>query len=280
MEAEVKDSCPECKGMKWKIIEDKARPCLCLQREMLEGFLNTSNADLAGARQIRRGPLYAVDVQAGVTLDRTKDNLLIKAPWLALRPHLRLALGYRHYLDPGFRFSLVTDERVLNVYVGNEQYRSRKLKVRDDVDSFNGLRDLVEDPPLVIVRLGFIGHKNVAAAGALKQALMIREVARRPTWIVYDPRYETPVSWGEEVAAYAREHFAVVVIDDESHDESPTMNVEPHVVPAGRPTPPPAAREFSSSGRGDEFGIEGSRKPRSQGYSRKRSSSGGGEFQT
>ncbi len=246
-------TCPECRGTKWRIVGDKAQACVCLKRSMIDNFLGP---DLAGAPQIRTGPLYAVEVANGVVLDRTSDNLLIKSGWAALRPHLRLALGYRHYVEQTFRYVILTDERVLNVYVGNERYGSRSRKIREDQDSFNGLKDLIEGPPLVIVRLNFIGHKNIAAPGALKQALMIREVAHKPTWIIYDPNYDTPISWNEEVVAYVHEHFEVVDFKKlgvpSPPSGPPTMEVEEHELPAPRPKPQPPPRREESHASSDE----------------------------
>lgn len=257
--------CPECKGTQWKQLGDKAQPCICLKRQRLSGFLGP---DLAGATKITEGPLYALDGHLNsVTRDRTTENLFIKATWPALLPHLRLAMGHRHYSDPSFRFGILTDERIVNVYVGNERYSSRSKAKRDDQDTFNGLKDLVEGPSLLIVRLGFLGHKNIAAPGALKQSLMIREVAGDPTWVVQNPQGDYPISWNEEVAAYIAEYFDVVDLrklpTPQSYEAAPTMEVEEHGTKTARTAEPTTPSELMPTVDDDPMGVTrtGSRKP-------------------
>jgi hypothetical protein len=250
--------CPECKGNRWRTVGDKAQPCICLVREMLANYLGP---DLAGATRIQEGPLYAVDRDFNITLDRTSENLFIKASWPALLPHLRLAIGHRwRYVEPTFRFAILTDERVINVYVGNERYAARPKGNRDDMTSFNGLKDLVEGPRLVIVRLGFLGHKNIAAPGALKQALMIREAARKPTWVVQNPQGDYPISWNEEVAAYIAEYFDVVDLRKlsaatVSPQVAPTMEVEEHETKTTRSAKPTPSPELLPTVDEDPMGV-------------------------
>ena len=225
--------CPECHGARWKTSGEKARTCLCLLTEMLSGYLGP---DLNSAPKITYGPLYALDENFNTKLDRTSENLFIKSTWPVFLPHLRLAIGYSWYNDSAFRYLILTDERILNVFVGNEQYNNRSRKSRENKDSYNGLKDLVEGSNLIIVRLGFLGYKNAAAPGALKQALMIREVARKPTWIVRSPEDEYPRSWNDEVALYVKEYFDTVDLSTTTprtlaEDPSPSMNVEHYEAP-------------------------------------------------
>ena len=56
--------------------------------------------------------------------------------------------------------SAITDERIKNVFVGNKSYKQRSSKVRDDKDSYNGLKDLVESHDLIIIRLGVLGTRT------------------------------------------------------------------------------------------------------------------------
>jgi hypothetical protein len=205
MPEEIK--CPECMGTRWKISGDKARPCVCLEQDRLDAYLGP---DLSSAARIQSSPLYTIDTSfnATVTLDRTSENLFIKSRWHLLLPHLRLAIGHRHHLDQTFRHHILTDERIINVFVGNENYKARSGRGHEG--NFNGLKDLVEAQDLVVVRLGFLGYKNIAAPGALKQALMIREAVLKPTWVVQNPDGKLPISWDDEVAAYIHEHFDII----------------------------------------------------------------------
>jgi hypothetical protein len=210
---EPKKVCPLCNGQKWTRTSDlSVRPCLCLRRNKLRDFLGP---ELATAPFISEtsSPLYAFDsknVDKPASLDRTTENLFIKSRWSVLPSHFQLAIGHRYLLDPSFRFRIETDEHLLNVYLGNEHTKWKASKVRDDAKGLNSLKDVVENLDLLIVRLGLIGYKNVAAPGVLKQSLMMREFALKPTWVVQDPSNENPISWNEEVRAYLAEHFDVV----------------------------------------------------------------------
>jgi hypothetical protein len=289
MTVETKDLCPICKGTRWRLSADKARPCVCLLQEMLDNYLGP---DLSGAARIRESPLYAIDGDFTSTRDRTNENLFIKSSWPVLLPHLRLAIGHRHHRDATFRFTILTDERIINVYVGNESYKARSGRSAEG--NFNGLKDLVESADLVVVRLGFLGHKNVAAPGALKQALMIREAALKPTWVVQNPVGDHPVSWNEEVAAYLVEHFDVIDMRKmpapQQPEARPTMEVEEAPQAPAKvkvkvaPDPPP---DLMPTHDDDPFGMtrEGSSRPggrRNHTWKKKRpgngNDSGGGDM--
>jgi hypothetical protein len=226
MAGDSSEVCQLCKGARWKIVGDKAQPCICLKLRMLQEYLGP---EIGVARRIQRSPLYTLnDDCKSAKLDRTTENLFIKATWPTLLPHLRLALGHRYFQQSTFRFATVTDERVIRVYVGDESFKHRSSKVREDRENYNGLHDLVEAPDLVLVRLGYLAYKNAAAPGALKEALMIREAAHKPTWVIQNPHQEYPLSWNEEVAAYVVAHFAVVDLreTEESPGEDSSIGVE------------------------------------------------------
>jgi hypothetical protein len=275
--------CQHCNGQGWKRTSDmSAAPCSwCLRPRLVREFLGP---DLVTANSLKSSPLYEAlgDVNEVPTLDRTLENIFIKSRWPPLRPHLKLALGHRYWLDSKFRFRMETDERIFNVWIGKEDYRHRSRSVRDDATTFNGLRDLVLDPDLLILRLGHMGHPNKAAPGALKEALQLREVALKPTWVVQDPTGDYPHSWSVDVATYLSEHFDVV---DFSHPgalassafttPTPTMDVEEHHAPRPsrrtRSAPPPPTPDVDGSlgiaGAGDSKGYRG-------GVHKKRSSEG------
>jgi len=137
-------------------------------------------------------PLYEPAKDGGLpTVDRTTENLFIRARWEDFLPHFKLAAtNLLSRTSFQWYFQIVTDERIKSVYVGNEAYNARARKKRDDVVTFNSLADLIGgDFDLVVIQLGYLGHKNVAAPGALKEALLIRQAANKPTWIV-DPNEE------------------------------------------------------------------------------------------
>ena len=86
---------------------------------------------------------------------------------------------------------------------------------------------------LVIIQLGLLGYKNVAAAGVLKEALMMRITQGKPTWL-----FETAdrnITWlyskDPEVEAYVDDNFEALDLTSEiTEQESETggITVETH----------------------------------------------------
>lgn len=177
-----KTVCPLCNGEEATFLNEYDKvPCQCLLAKLWRKHLNAIGSGIASAETILKSPLFLVE-DGEIAIDRSGDNLFISALWDDLLPHLKLALFCK---GMGFRASVVTDEQVRTVYVGNESYMARAKGKRDDVTTYNSLGDLVgRDFDLVILRLGCLGHKNIAAPGALKEALMLRESACLPTWVV------------------------------------------------------------------------------------------------
>lgn len=143
--------------------------------------------------------------------ERTGDNLfLVGTDWWGLLPHLKLTLAAKGL---SFSFGIVTDQQIKNVFVGNEQYRARPRDRRESAEVFNSLGDLVGDRDLVIIKLGYIGHRNKAAPGALREALLIRENMGVPTWVFLDSHRAWTHSHDEEVEYYLESKFETVEIE-------------------------------------------------------------------
>lgn len=201
-----KEVCPLCGG-DGRIVTSSltAYLCQCKRLEKVRSFLGL---EIRTAQIPAKSPLYeaAEDLRDEPLVDRTVENLFIKSRWHILLGHLKFALAARYWRAP-FTFLMVTDERLFNVWIGHE-----KRKTRDESMQFDSLRDMVLPVDLLIVRLGFFGHKNASAPGVLKTALMIRETELRPTWLVQSPNpsHTETISWNEDVEAYVRDHFDVV----------------------------------------------------------------------
>lgn len=248
--------CPKCNYTGFHIIDlDDTRvvQCICSYAKTLKAYLGP---EIASAENIRQSVLYQLDGKGKPPkVDRTKDSLFIKSYWSDLLPHLKWTLAGK---GPMFRFRIVTDEKLKSVYVGNESYKYRAKDVRDEIETFNSIGDLIgPDIDLVILRLGFLGYKNVAMPGVLKEALMLRESATKPTWLVETP--DKPFTYGyfsynEDVAEYIGKLFDVVTIkgdkpvyealssdlpqpDDSGVVGIPSAPVKPAI--EFRPPPPP-----------------------------------------
>lgn len=184
---EAKRVCPNCDGVGFLYNEETftRTPCRCKIAEYMTKHLGT---EIAKAETIYESPLYELAEKSGdlPPLDRTKENLHIKGlSWAALLPHLKLCLWPKGIF---FNFRIVTDEKIKTVFVGAEAYNQRSRSKRDDMVTMNSLNDLLgKEYDFVIIRLGFLGHSNRAAAGSVKEALMIRDVEQRPTWVVEEP---------------------------------------------------------------------------------------------
>ena len=211
-----KPLCPLCNGAEVIYIDNgdsDVEPCRCLRARILKQYMGP---EIASAPTILRSPLFVVD-NDDVTLDRTRENLFIKTSWQTILPHLKWALyckGIR------FQFRVITDEKIRTVFVGNESYMARAKGKRDDVVTINSLSDLVgSDYKLVIIRLGYLGHKNIAAPGALKEALMLREVACLPTWIIEETDRPFPEchTYSNDVAMYIEQKYETVTLDAAPH---------------------------------------------------------------
>jgi len=207
---------------------------------------DSTGKELVAARSIRSSPLFVPGTEGG---DGTSKNLFIRGSWSSLLPHFRWALGCRYNLHPGHSFRITTDERLLQVWLGQESYTHRQKDVRENVVVFNNLGDFVGAQELFILRIGFLGHANRAMAGVILQTLRIREVETKPTWIVEDPASPFEVgsfSYSSDLKKYLNENFET--IDQLSADD----DVDPTPMPsAGTRTSSVAGADGVAMGGGD-----------------------------
>jgi len=151
-----------------------------------------------------------------ITGDHTESNLFLIGSWGEVRKHLKWCLYGKRKAEPGFTYRIVTDEILLPVWLGKRAYLQRAKDVRDDGQTFNDLRDLLEGPSLVILKLGVMQSNNKAAARVLMEALQIRVDAGKATWIIEG---ETPfgdkhVFYSNLSDDYIRKHFDIVELQD------------------------------------------------------------------
>lgn len=218
-------SCTKCGGL-GKIRKDDLTSirCPCNVRIQINTILGP---DFMSVPPIE-GALYQNGPKWGEpTLDRTQENLFILGRWTTVLGHLRWALSCKlRETDLRFRHLVITDEKIKNVYVGNEHFRSKTREEGERETSYNGLSDIMCEHDLVILRLGFLGHRNRAAGGGIWEALMLREVDRKPTWIVdnFDRPYNSDnLSFNPETASYIDRHFKVVDFREEDKQAPPPI---------------------------------------------------------
>lgn len=200
--SEETPSCKLCGGVgKTKEpAEDTWKQCVC---SFTRGLRQKLGPELVAAKLLEDSPLF----------DRTKENLHIKADWATLTGHLKYVLMQKNY-EFGLHYycNIVTDERLFHVWIGDESYKSKSRKKRDEVDTHNTISDVAgANQDLVIIRLGFLGHPNRAMPGVLKETLLLRQGLAKPTWVVSDPEFppytEGHFSWSPDVGKYIAERY-------------------------------------------------------------------------
>lgn len=215
MNNELRVVCSRCNGARYiEVVRDeevRSSPCECLIRRMLLHFIGP---ELARAKH-RKSALFMPtwDEETKETIgDRTLDNLFIKGAWPEVAAHLRWALAGKKHMSPGFTFRMVNDEKLVRVYVGDFAYSKRSTKVRDEIETYNNLSDLVFEQSLLIVRLGKLKWKNSAAARILWETLDIRASESRPTWLIEGelPFGEGHLMFDHEVGRYIKDNFEVI----------------------------------------------------------------------
>ncbi len=254
---------------------ERVEKCRRIIAQQIEAFLGP---EIASARRIKGSPLF-LSAKKGepIQTDRTKDNLYIQScTWPKLLPHLRRTLGCKRHRDDSFTYKVITDQRIKTVFVGDEQYTNRPQSVREDIPTFNSLEDLIGQCDLLIIQLGYLGYKNVAASGALKEALLLRKTSRKPTWLVDDPDQPWNYSNDPDVELFIDENFEVIEIEGVDPGEGYEaltdvgMDVEgdedeppPRARPKRRPPPPPPEPEETETDE-NEFDLPG-QKPKWRG---------------
>jgi hypothetical protein len=126
------------------------------------------------------------------------------------------------------KYKIVDDGRIRDVFVGSESYTSKAKALREMKESNNAIADLVgREFDLVVIYLGKLGHKNVAAAGVLREALMVRESLGKPTWLFEDrdPTVRWEHSRDIDVEQYIEKRFTTVDLEA----GGPSAEVENHI---------------------------------------------------
>ncbi len=226
--AEVKKPCPwGCDGSgRLRHDEGTVIYCTCFQVRRMRPLLQ----DFSNAAAITQSPLYIGE--GDKLVDRTRENLFIKGYWAEdLRSHFRFALSSKLYdSDFRFRFKTIMDAELLDVWLDKKSYKAQSREDREQRKTFNTLDQFVgPDLDLVLLRLGFLGHPNRAMAGVIKQTLMMRETARKATWLVEDTSRTTfgpgNYSYSEDLAGYIAEQFKIVNL---TRKAPPQVILPPH----------------------------------------------------
>lgn len=226
----------------------RAKPCICLDRKLVREYLG--NDDIFLAKHVK-STLYQphTDADGQEAGDRTVDDLFLKGRWDLACRHLRWVLVLKHRFHPDFKYKLIDDRRLVDVYVGGEAYKSKTVGSRDDHEINNNLSDLVSAPDLLLIRLGMLTTNNKAAAGTVLQALTIRSAIGKPVWLLEADRAfgNGHRSYSYELGDYIEDHFDVVDLREDLSAplfsvQAPSLDVES--VAMGGDEAPPRVEEF------------------------------------
>jgi len=212
--------CPKCGGHGTVLVKAATKTenetwarCSC---SFARTFKARCGIEIATAVPVTESPLYVPKAPGEPPLvDKTKTNMFLKGWWGDLVSHFRFVFIWKQVeYNLNYYIQIVTDERLKNVWVGNEAYDKRSRKKRDEMATFNSLSDLIgADQHLVIIRLGSLTTHNRAMAGILKEALLIRQSSNMPTWVVetpdsiYGPGH---FSYSEDTADYIHQRFEIM----------------------------------------------------------------------
>lgn len=150
--------------------------------------------------------------------DKTGDNLFITSTRRDFLPHLRYSL-----IDQGLNFfsRITNDSQMLDAWLSKERTRTQEEGNAEEAD-FTSLRDLVEDPTLLVVFLGVVSYRNRALPGVLLETLRIRSYEGKPTWVVNPhalPFAKGHLCWSNAVEDYLTDNF-------ESHKIQPSTRTK------------------------------------------------------
>ena len=191
------DPCPFCEGTGFLPVpndpESRAK-CKCTLERLYRAKLGQ---EIFEAKNLKEKTEYT---------DLMDNNLFVVSTRRDFMPHLRYAL-----IDKGLNyFARVTnDSQMLDAWLSKEKSRSRDGGTTE-VDYFTSLRDLTQDPQLLIIFLCVVSYPNRALPGVLLEALRIRDFEGKPTWVINPhahPFTEGHLCWSTEVEGYISENF-------------------------------------------------------------------------
>lgn len=217
---------PECVNGHVLVDEYTARECPNFKRIRIDQLIRSRlPQQLYEAPVIRESALYTPGLKRGepARINRTKDNLLIRGvTYNRFAPHLRLTFACLP-----LKFKIVDDSRIRDVFVGGEAYKSRPQSTRDQKEAFNVVADLIgEDFDLVVIRLGVLAYKNVAAPAVLREALMVRESLGKPTWLFEGRDVNWICSRDPELDHYIEGRFEEVVLADDGPEAEDNTDIQ------------------------------------------------------
>jgi len=232
------NDCKVCSGtgyISMGTTKDFKRPCVCTLRYL---YRHSLGDEIYNAKPLKSSPFE----------DRTDQSLFIKANRRDFLPHLRHALICQ---GTNFFHRVTNDSQMLDAWLSKDKETSKDSGSTQV--TFTSLRDLVEDPSLVVVFLGVTSYSNRALPGVLLESLRIRRFAGAPTWVVTahnKPYVEGHFAWSPEASDYLTENFETLSIEATQPARSLYKGVAPIVKgTSDEPKTPKEARAAAKARR-------------------------------
>ncbi len=196
-------NCPTCLGVGHVVVDEVehiVQRCRCATLRLIAKRLGP---EITKARPvITTTPLV------------TTQDQYITGPWDLFCAHFRCVALPVLAMDETWFHVITTDERLKTIFVGGESTQTKVKKRDDKAPPLDSVADLVSGPDLVVIRLGFLGYKNVAAAGALRESMLVRKALAKPTWLVYDQNLGPIYSWSPELDAQVSKDYIGVNLEE------------------------------------------------------------------
>lgn len=174
----------------------------------------------------KNSALYQLGAPKEEPVDLTKSNIFIRnCKWHKFQPHLKWVLICKGLK---FKYKVIEDRQIRDVFVGGEQYNHKAKSLRDEIPTYNNLAAMVSDYlglDLVIIHLGTISYKNIAAPGALKEIIQLLVNQNKPVWVVDNG--EWAFSKDADVEEYLKENFEEVYLEDQDPAKIPQLTGAP-----------------------------------------------------
>ena len=253
--------CSKCGGAgRIQVNETTMRQCICAYAADMRAHLGLL---IASASVIPESPLFVPDGD-----DLTLENIHLKGYLPTILSHLKWAFTFKGL---GFKFKVVTDQQILDVWLGKSSYTKQVEEQREIKDVYNTLEDLVgKESDLVIVLLGRLISPNRAMPAVLLEALMIRQTLNLPTWVIENTQMPFTLghrSWNFEIDQFIKDYYVVVSLAGgsapEAHPTPPVEDVSLDDVPTEAPVFAPRVvfrnkpQEASMFDYDDDLGLAG-----------------------
>lgn len=199
-------TCTVCNGAGKLFLPTHDEECVCAKRIRIRDALPKDMQDIPMAL---RSPLCGGPDDLDTEGDLTTENVWLTAPPDVARAHIRWALSCRlfHLRNASrWSFAISSDETLRALFLAP----ANKFASKEEKDEAVPFDAHVQKPRLLIIRLGYLGHKNDAAAGILLTALKQREERGLPTWVVDSPSVpyaKGHLAWSERTEACLTERY-------------------------------------------------------------------------